>query len=971
MSHNTYALTTYWVGDQDGRGRYGINNATTINATRFYAYSYYYYNGSELLPGSGGPGGGVSSITITAPELTGGTITSTGTIAINSTYFDLRYLLLSLYSSDNTSIWTKLNQLVSNNVSLYSQTSSLQSNITNLNSSLTAKDNALQADNTTQSNQISTLQSGQSSLQTNITNLNSSLTTRISNAESNIASTQTNISNLNTSLTSQISGLDNNTIVRKNSLGNISNANISCANIVQAGGADSDFCNDATGGAGGGFNDAIEPGLYNNSLTIYLNETYVNSKWNDTGYVDTKGSQLQTNITNLNTSLTNLIGTKLDSSRVPTLTSNLTNNNDFINSSYGNSSYYSKGNGDSLATNLSNLNSSLTARDNILQSNITALVADNATKTSLITNLQTNITNLNTSLTNQINTKNVGFNSTSTPGLYNSSLAIFLNETYINSKWNDTVTYATECPAGNIWTSMPNGSQQICKALNESLIRNLTNLDQVVAVNITGMINCANITGGSDGDFCSDATGGAGGGFSANQNVNITANVTFNAINASNLTLKAEIYWTSTFDTKIGNYMGSSPYKGFSIKSTSNKTQGLIGGGIYTLVNETNTSTAVGGLDIMTGYIDSGDTKTNGSYYGVYNLIVLEEATRNRDISRVQGYVADISPYGATQTKSLNITNVYAYRALLYGFMTNITNYYGMQISGLTLTDDTSVKVINAYGLYVDDMNTTTNGQAINQSYAIYTNRGKVRFGDNISITSLAQTSCDVKANSSNGELYCGTDQTGGAGGFSADQSVNITSNVTFNNITSTTDVRGVNLFGNLNWSYLQNIPIYVIDYMPFISSVQTNVTNLNSSLTTSISNVQNNVNSVQTNVTNLNSSLTAKDNSLASNISILQSDNLTKGSLITNLQLNITNLNTSLTTSLLTKVENGTVANFTGLFVTGNANFTNVTISQNLTVNNTITTTNGIITYENKKYCMNSGCTSFMMNNGTGVIII
>jgi len=52
------------------------------------------------------------------------------------------------------------------------------------------------------------------------------------------------------------------------------------------------------------------------------------------------------------------------------------------------------------------------------------------------------------------------------------------------------------------------------------------------------------------------------------------------------------------------------------------------------------------------------------------------------------------------------------------------------------------------------------------------------------------------------------TDSTGGGGGFTANQNLNTTANVTFNNVTAT------NLLGNLNWSYLQNIPSYIIDYI-------------------------------------------------------------------------------------------------------------------------------------------------------------
>jgi hypothetical protein len=97
------------------------------------------------------------------------------------------YLLLTLYSADNSSVWSRLN-------TLSSLITNLQLNITNLNTSLTAKDNSLasnisvlQTDNLTKGNLIT-------NLQLNITNLNTSLTTALAN-KSNIFSLNCGVGN--------------------------------------------------------------------------------------------------------------------------------------------------------------------------------------------------------------------------------------------------------------------------------------------------------------------------------------------------------------------------------------------------------------------------------------------------------------------------------------------------------------------------------------------------------------------------------------------------------------------------------------------------------------------------------------------------------------------------------------------------------------------------------------------------------
>jgi len=148
-----------------------------------------------------------------------------------------------------------------------------------------------------------------------------------------------------------------------------------------------------------------------------------------------------------------------------------------------------------------------------------------------------------------------------------------------------------------------------------------------------------------------------------------------------------------------------------------------------------------------------------------------------------------------------------------------------------------------------------------------------------------------------------------------------------------TENVTATNFRGNINWSFLQNIPTYIIDYMPYITSVQTNITNLNTSLTTSINNVQSNVNSVQANTTNVNTTLmnlinTERNNNATQNISIISLQNN-----LANAQTNITNLNNSLSNSITYLVNsnitiNGKLNSAISNFTTDNTTQSNELIS-------------------------------------------
>lgn len=194
-----------------------------------------------------------------------------------------------------------------------------------------------------------------------------------------------------------------------------------------------------------------------------------------------------------------------------------------------------------------------------------------------------------------------------------------------------------------------------------------------------------------------------------------------------------------------------------------------------------------------------------------------------------------------------------------------------------------------------------------------------------------------------------------------------------------TENVTATNFRGNLNWSFLQNIPTYIIDYMPFIASVQTNITNLNNSLTTRDNNLQSNitilisnnvsltlsnitlngrVDSIVTNLSNVNASLmneislqsannitqsgqidsintkltsaitnyTADNTTQAQELSALRTSNISLYGQTSNLQTNITNLNTSLTSQIILKVENNSNVIF------NNGRIQNLSIGENIT---------------------------------------
>ena len=900
------AVDNIWLGNQDGRYIYGVKNASFVQGN-ISNFTKYYGDGSALtgISGSGGSDGnnyttsisfdgtntktltlnrsGMSSLTASFTDIDTTYTNDTGLIltgnifSLNTVYTNSLYYLLtnpqqfvnltgvvasignwsndkSSYNTTSTLMSIFYNQSYINaNFYTLNNGNSLVTNLSNVNNSLSNQITLRIADNTTQSNQINSLNTNIGGVQTNVTNLNTSLTTLIN---TKVAGFTANCS----------SGYVLYSV-------NLTNGSWVC--VV-----------DQTGGAGGGFNDATEPALFNNSLIISLNETYVNSKWNDTVYIDNKASSLATNISNVNSSLTNEIS--LQSANNVTQSNQINN----LNTNIG-----------SVQTNISNLNTSLTTRDNNLQVNITMLVAnnislyaqtsslqtnitnlntsltakdtalqsDNTTQSTQINNIQsnvnsaqTNITNLNSSLTTSISTKvtkfdincssgffpqqinltnqswicvadqtgaGSGFNTANTPGIYNQSLTIFLNDTYVNSKWNDSITFASECPAGNTWTSMPNGSNQICKSLNESLI-NISRLNYVSTA--AGWTNVSDNT-------------------KTVKNVNITVD---NSINNP-----APALSVSKVNYDIG---ASSSYK---------NVQNILNLGVintskyyYALTNSIDAS------------IPTVTPQPNPKLITVGNDIYLDT---NRNYSYISSTDDTVTLNVDTNVTTLWLHDSYV-TSINRGRITDLIYYHiGGNDNNVLLSRNTNIT--NSYGIYIENQSRVNTSN----SYAIYTNNGRVRFGDNLSIIPLAQASCDVKANETTGQLYCGTDATGGSGGFSSDQATNITSNVTFKNINGNM-ISAVEFNGSINYTNIQNYPV-------------------------------------------------APGNGYcAANIS----------STITYVRVALNGLG-------------------------DNVSFYNATITTNLSVNDTLTVTNKIVTYETKRYCMNSGCTSYMMNNGTGVIIV
>ena len=114
-----------------------------------------------------------------------------------------------------------------------------------------------------------------------------------------------------------------------------------------------------------------------------------------------------------------------------------------------------------------------------------------------------------------------------------------------------------------------------------------------------------------------------------------------------------------------------------------------------------------------------------------------------------------------------------------------------------------------------------------------------------------------------------------------------------------TENVTATNFRGLLNWSFLQNIPSYIIDYMPFISSVQSNLTNLNNSLSNSITYLVNSNITINGKLNSAINNFTTDNTSQSNELISLRTSNLTAGRIGTinctagNLLYNVT-LNTS-----------------------------------------------------------------------------
>ncbi|MGV8087053.1 MAG: beta strand repeat-containing protein [Candidatus Woesearchaeota archaeon] len=249
---------------------------------------------------------------------------------------------------------------------------------------------------------------------------------------------------------------------------------------------------------------ATAPGLILTVSSFSLNESYANSKWNDTLLINNLNfSKLnlsdqrfnETSIILSNDTLLNSRINSLNSSvqfNVTSLLSNDTTLNtkiDNLNTSIG--SFYTSNNGNSLAVNLSNLNSSVIANDTALSTRInnlnSSLVANDTTLNTKIDNLNTsigslysvgngnslaiNISNLNSSLLANDTALSTRINNLNSSLQFNVT-SLLSNDTTLNTKIDNLNT-----SIGSFYTSN-NGN---------SLASNLSSLNVSLQFNITSL----------------------------------------------------------------------------------------------------------------------------------------------------------------------------------------------------------------------------------------------------------------------------------------------------------------------------------------------------------------------------------------------------------------------------------------------------------------------------------------------------
>ena len=148
----------------------------------------------------------------------------------------------------------------------------------------------------------------------------------------------------------------------------------------------------------------------------------------------------------------------------------------------------------------------------------------------------------------------------------------------------------------------------------------------------------------------------------------------------------------------------------------------------------------------------AGDTVTPSGKHGIIFILVGGTVDTSIDstkaiysnVSVIDGDV-DIAMYGSHNSGTFqgvsgdnSVPDVYGFfnEPFFVGdgvFVATVTNYYGFYQSSLSV--NASSVVTNAYGLYIANINAATT-----LNYAIYTNAGEVRFGDNLTLAATTPT---------------------------------------------------------------------------------------------------------------------------------------------------------------------------------------------------------------------------------------
>ena len=140
-----------------------------------------------------------------------------------------------------------------------------------------------------------------------------------------------------------------------------------------------------------------------------------------------------------------------------------------------------------------------------------------------------------------------------------------------------------------------------------------------------------------------------------------------------------------------------------------------------------------------------------GSAYGIATSVSLDSTntqnwTTAKCIRGIQGYVLTEAGSAGTIASivSLNLASNFSATGA------QVTTAYGLYVETPTVG---GTKLTNAYAVYIDDINT-----AATLNFAIYTNAGSVRFGDDVHIPNMKSGANQAAAGAVAGELWHDTD---------------------------------------------------------------------------------------------------------------------------------------------------------------------------------------------------------------------